>query len=289
MPLNDVARRYAERLFQKSQEEIIRKQLGERARVNSDFKNRNMTASGMYVSAQGRVLIDQIQLLGDAKADSLLKAYERAGLPFDDAALHEIQSEVMEFCHRQQHGAVSAIGRTATEALGSSGSNVHHAVANEIINGVSGIMARISRDLGIKRDEVILDEMKTRKVYAAGLGKKWDVFVCHASEDKDAFVRPLAKALEASGLSVWYDESSLTIGDSLRRKIDEGLASSRYGVVVLSKSFFAKNWPQQELDGLLSREVAGGTKVILPVWHNISLEEMNKISPLLAGKLAAKS
>jgi hypothetical protein len=176
-----------------------------------------------------------------------------------------------------------------TEAFGSSGSNVEKAVVDEVVAEVSKIMARLSGDLGIKRDEVILEEMKTRKVYAAGLGKKWDVFVCHASEDKDAFVRPLAKALEVSGLSVWYDESSLTVGDSLRRKIDEGLANSRYGVVVLSQSFFAKNWPQQELDGLVSREVAGGTKVILPVWHNISLEDMNRHLPLLAGKIAAKS
>jgi hypothetical protein len=80
----------------------------------------------------------------------------------------------------------------------------------------------------------------------------------------------------------------LQLGDSLRQRIDEGLANSRYGVVVLSPAFFAKRWPQLELDGLLTREVAGG-KVVLPVWHRIAEHEVRKRSPILASKLAARS
>jgi hypothetical protein len=80
----------------------------------------------------------------------------------------------------------------------------------------------------------------------------------------------------------------LKVGDSLRRKIDEGLAKSRYGIVVLSKHFFSKEWPQNELDGLMSREIAG-TKVILPIWHKITVEEIRAKSPILAGRVAAKS
>ena len=69
----------------------------------------------------------------------------------------------------------------------------------------------------------------------------YDVFICHASEDKEAFVRPLAAILQESHLEVWYDEFALSVGDSVRRAIDRGLAQSRYGIVVLSPSFFAKN------------------------------------------------
>ncbi len=162
------------------------------------------------------------------------------------------------------------------------------AIGQEIVAGVTAVMSRIARDLSIKRDEVILYDMKMRKAYAAGLGKKWDVFVCHASEDKEDLVRPLANALDNSGLSVWYDEFSLKVGDSLRKAIEKGLANSRYGVVVLSNHFFAKNWPQHELDGLMSKEIAG-TKVILPVWHKISMEEVRGKSPMLAGLVATKS
>ena len=118
--------------------------------------------------------------------------------------------------------------------------------------------------------------------------RQWDLFICHASEDKDDFVRPLAQALRGRGLRVWYDEFTLTIGDSLRRSIDRGLASSRFGVVVLSPSFFAKEWPQRELDGLVAKEIEG-RKVILPVWHKLTRGDVFRYSPTLADKVAASS
>jgi hypothetical protein len=84
-----------------------------------------------------------------------------------------------------------------------------------------------------------------------GALRVYDVFISHASEDKEAVVRPLAHALSNGGLKVWYDEFELRIGDSLRRKIDAGPAKSRFGVVVLSRSFFRKGWANYELDGCL--------------------------------------
>jgi hypothetical protein len=93
---------------------------------------------------------------------------------------------------------------------------------------------------------------------------EWDVFISHASEDKESFVRPLAKRLQERGLRVWFDEFTLTVGDSIRRSIDSGLARSRYGIVVISPDFLQKEWPQKELDGLVAREI-DGVKAILPV------------------------
>lgn len=114
----------------------------------------------------------------------------------------------------------------------------------------------------------------------------FDVFISHASEDKDDFVRPLAATLTAMGLKVWYDEWTLKLGDSLRKEIDKGLANSQFGVVVLSRDFFAKNWTQSELDGLFALEMQG-RKVILPIWHNVTRADVLQYSPMLAGKLAA--
>lgn len=117
---------------------------------------------------------------------------------------------------------------------------------------------------------------------------KWDVFISHASEDKDDFARPLAESLRHSGLRVWFDEFTLRIGDGLRQSIDSGLAKSRYGIVVISPDFLQKNWPQRELDGLVARE-NDGAKIILPVWHNISVDEIRRYSPTLADRVAAQS
>lgn len=117
------------------------------------------------------------------------------------------------------------------------------------------------------------------------VARDFDVFVSHATEDKDSVVRPLAHALVQHDLRVWYDEFELRIGDSLRRKIDAGLARSRFGIVVLSHAFFSKNWPQYELDGLVTLEMTG-KQVILPLWHNISKNEVMANSPSLADKVA---
>ena len=77
----------------------------------------------------------------------------------------------------------------------------------------------------------------------------------------------------------------MRLGDSLRRKIDAGLAQSRFGIVVLSHAFFEKNWTQYELDGLVTREMTG-EQVILPLWHKITKAEVISYSPSLADKIA---
>ena len=115
-----------------------------------------------------------------------------------------------------------------------------------------------------------------------------DIFICHASEDKDEVARPLADSLSSSGLDVWYDEYSLKLGDSLRRMIDKGLAESKFGAVIISPSFFAKEWPQSELDGLFAKEIRGH-KTILPIWHKIDRDEVLRHSPIMADRLAART
>lgn len=116
-------------------------------------------------------------------------------------------------------------------------------------------------------------------------GETHDVFISHASEDKDGFVRPLANALIREGLNVWYDEMTLRIGDSLRQKIDKGLANSRVGLVVLSSAFISKGWTNYELDGIVTRTVSG-EQVLLPIWHNITKQQVVDYSPSLADKVA---
>jgi hypothetical protein len=116
--------------------------------------------------------------------------------------------------------------------------------------------------------------------------KQYDFFISHATEDKDEIVRPLAEAIKKAGFEVWYDEFSLNWGDSLRQKIDDGLANSKYGIVIFSNHFLKKkNWTEYELNGLVSREM-DGHKVILPIWHKVTKDEVKSYSPSLADKMA---
>ncbi|MGC1633626.1 MAG: toll/interleukin-1 receptor domain-containing protein, partial [Gelidibacter sp.] len=115
--------------------------------------------------------------------------------------------------------------------------------------------------------------------------KKKDLFISHASEDKDDFVRPLAELLIQYGLDVWYDEFELRIGSSLSRSIDKGIANSNFGLIVLSKSFFSKNWTEYELKSLNSYEIEN-SDILLPVWKDVTVKEVRDFSPYLADKFA---
>lgn len=117
---------------------------------------------------------------------------------------------------------------------------------------------------------------------------EWDAFISHASEDKDSLVRPLAHALVSLGAKIWYDEFTLRLGDSLSQTIDRGLARSRYGIVVLGSPFMTKPWPQHELRGLVTREIDGHSAII-PIWHEVTRDEVSRSSPTLADKLAVRT
>lgn len=114
-------------------------------------------------------------------------------------------------------------------------------------------------------------------------GSRADIFISYASEDKEEIAQPLAEVLHREGLIVWYDDWSLTPGQSLREAIDEGLSSCRFGVVVLSPSYFEKDWPNRELDGLLYREKKRSARLFF-LWHKVGEEEVAEFSPILAGR-----
>jgi len=116
--------------------------------------------------------------------------------------------------------------------------------------------------------------------------EEYDVFVSHATEDKESFCDEFSQILkEKYGLEVWYDSVSIQWGDSIRTEIDKGLKKSKFGVVILSRSYIKKYWTNYELEGLFQRESNGG-KLILPIWHDITKKEVQDFSPSLAGKMA---
>ncbi|MCF6349191.1 MAG: toll/interleukin-1 receptor domain-containing protein [Flavobacteriaceae bacterium] len=118
---------------------------------------------------------------------------------------------------------------------------------------------------------------------------KWDLFICHTSEDKETIVNPLVKLLGKSDYNIWIDDHILTLGDSLRQEIDKGLTQCDFGLVILSPSFFSKEWPQKELDALVSLEIYQKSKKILPIRHNIEINQILQYSPLLASKFIVSS
>ena len=144
------------------------------------------------------------------------------------------------------------------------------------------ILKRLDSFVKFQSSILGFEEIESRQLQDAGPDIR-DIFISYASEDRDEIARPLAEALIKKDITVWFDEYELTLGDNLRRKIEEGLKNSRFGITILSHHFFTKRWPQIELDGLFALEA--GSKKILPVWHKISERDIREYSPVLAGRL----
>ena len=143
---------------------------------------------------------------------------------------------------------------------------------------INELTKQIVMQENIAKEENIIFESNTEEEY--------DVFVSHATEDKESFSDEFVRILqEEYGLKVWYDAVSIKWGDSIRTEIDKGLKKSKFGVVILSRSYISKYWTNYELEGLFQRESNGG-KLILPIWHNITKQEVQNFSPSLAGKMA---
>lgn len=159
------------------------------------------------------------------------------------------------------------------------------AASEELVFDETREFASVGRDLLKKADE--LEDPKTLRknsdqpASAAG----WDVFISHASEDKP-YVEPLVAALENAGIRVWFDKNKLEWGDDLRASIDRGLIACRYGIVVFSKAFLRKKkWTEYELNSLFAREKSG-EKLILPIWHGITRDDLLQYGPSFADRIA---
>lgn len=147
--------------------------------------------------------------------------------------------------------------------------------------------SELERHKSLTAETLKIAEQQT-EVYVEDRNIEYDVFISHSSADKEDFIKPLVLALKELDIRVWYDEFELKVGDSLRRSIDKGLIKSKYGIVVLSASFFKRNWTQYELDGFVNKEM-NGMKVILPIWHKVTKDEVQNFSLTLADKVALNS
>ena len=118
------------------------------------------------------------------------------------------------------------------------------------------------------------------------LDKQYDVFISHATEDKEDFVEPLDRALQEAGISTWYDSDQIGWGQSIRQSIDKGLINSRFCLVILSPSFLKKYWTNYELNGIFQKDAISDGSLILPIWHNVTRDEIQKKNLTLTDMLA---
>jgi hypothetical protein len=94
---------------------------------------------------------------------------------------------------------------------------------------------------------------------------EFDVFLCHASEDK-AIVRDIAAVFRSRGITYWLDEEQIRYGQGVADRIEEGLQKSRYVVPCVSANLTAKGWSKAEYNGVVNAELSGDTKrIVIPL------------------------
>lgn len=110
----------------------------------------------------------------------------------------------------------------------------------------------------------------------------YDVFISHANSDKQDFVDELNASIEKLGIDIFYDKNILEWGDKWKEKIIEGTKKARYAIIVISENFFGREWTENELDIFMHRENESGQKLILPIIHNITMEQLRDRYPNVA-------
>ncbi|MEK6295691.1 MAG: toll/interleukin-1 receptor domain-containing protein [Paraburkholderia tropica] len=111
-------------------------------------------------------------------------------------------------------------------------------------------------------------------------------FISHDSRDKSEVARPIATTLQGMMCPVWYDEFSMSVGDSLRESIEKGLRECKKCVLVLSKNFLSNTgWGKKEFDSIFTREIIFEQRLVLPIWVDVSKQDVYQYSPSLADTL----
>jgi hypothetical protein len=223
----------------------------------------------LWSEAAAGIIADHLAIAADigAGAEELDGLRERVSRLFADA----------------QHGVVSSINELIAGEI-----SMWQPLVDRMRNAISD--TRRDGEIAFGREKLRKQtQFERRRAPDLPPATRRDFFLSHAFEDKASIARPLGEQLKQCGHSVWFDEYELTVGDSLRQKIDRGLVDSRFGIVVLSPSFFAKPWPRYELDSLVTKAMIADRKVILPVWHHIGRDEIAGHSPKLADLLGVDS
>jgi hypothetical protein len=126
-------------------------------------------------------------------------------------------------------------------------------------------------------DEVTALDRYRQKVEAVGpRAESYDLFLCHAWDDRRRTAAELHDLLEAQDVSVWFSERDIILGQSFMREIDKGLAKTRIGLVLITPAFLKRiesgGVSEKELSELLARDL------LIPVSHGVTYQGPCKVS-----------
>ena len=139
----------------------------------------------------------------------------------------------------------------------------------------------------ISKDRDFIDKMNgVEKVevpkYQAKSLPEYDVFISHANKDKEGLIDELYESLNRLGIKIFYDKKSLEWGDKWKNRILDGTKKAEFAIIVISENFFDREWTERELSEFLNRQNRNGQKLILPIVHNITMQQLQEKYPNVA-------
>lgn len=168
-------------------------------------------------------------------------------------------------------------------------------INTQLIHRTHGAFAEVRACLvSLSKDQDFINKcngMSKKEVpsYQANSIPEYDVFISHANRDKEDLIESLYQSLNKLGINIFYDKESLDWGDKWKERIIDGTKKSEFAIIVISENFFDKEWTEKELHEFLNRQNRNGQKIILPILHNISIEQLKEKYPSIADIQAIKS
>ncbi len=111
---------------------------------------------------------------------------------------------------------------------------------------------------------------------------EYDVFISHANADKENLIDELNESLKRLGVKIFYDKEELEWGDNWKDRILNGTEKAEFAIIVISENFFDREWTERELSEFLNRQNRNGQKLILPILHNITVQQLKDKYPMVA-------
>ena len=139
----------------------------------------------------------------------------------------------------------------------------------------------------VRSDKAFVDEkngISTVNIprYRAKDMPEYDVFISHANKDKEDLIEELYQSLSKLGINIFYDKESLEWGDNWKERILNGTKKAEFAIIVISENFFDRKWTERELSEFLNRQNRNGQKLILPIVHNITMQQLQEKYPNVA-------
>ncbi|SFS15447.1 TIR domain-containing protein [Granulicella pectinivorans] len=274
----DPKRQLATLKFQKATAKLYEDLIRATHDASEKQKNEGIHSAASYARKTADALIARFQTIEELFEATYLSVFQPQFMSDRDYAwLREQGASVVDEQLKRVQGMVENL---CSSFVGSSAQQ--HSKYLDAASGEAALMkARIESSITIH----LLEQQQTVLPKPSRSEEHWDVFICHASEDKP-YVETLFQKLTEAGIRVWLDRTAIDWGNDLRTTIDHGLKNCIYGIVVFSKAFLAKKkWTEYELSSLFALEEPGRTR-ILPIWHGITEAEMREYSPGFSLRLA---